>query len=84
MDIQYVRAPEKLHYYFFIGLKMSEAHFDEFEHYNYDQDKNMMSGHSGNFFLSFEFFFHDLLISCPRSIFFHASCFEIKYIQLLD
>merc|ERR1712037_846653 len=29
------------------GLKMSEAHFDEFEHYNYDQDKNMMSGHSG-------------------------------------
>ena len=26
---------------------MSEAHFDEFEHYNFDQDKNMMSGHSG-------------------------------------
>jgi len=26
---------------------MSEAHFDEFEHYNFDQDKNMSSGHSG-------------------------------------
>merc|ERR1712168_67044 len=28
-------------------LKMSEDHFDEFEHYNFDQEKNMMSGHSG-------------------------------------
>ena len=29
---------------------MSEAHFDEFEHYNFDphQDKAMLSGHSGN------------------------------------
>merc|ERR1712059_197526 len=28
---------------------MSEEHFDEFEHYNFDQeqDKAMMSGHSG-------------------------------------
>merc|ERR1711892_438618 len=28
---------------------MSEAHLDEFEHYNYDpdQDKAMLSGHSG-------------------------------------
>merc|ERR1712050_751991 len=26
---------------------MSEAHFDEFEHYNFDQEKNMKSGHSG-------------------------------------
>ena len=26
---------------------MSEAHFDEFEHYNFDQDKAMRSGHSG-------------------------------------
>ena len=26
---------------------MSEAHFDEYEHYNYDQDKQMFSGHSG-------------------------------------
>ena len=26
---------------------MSEAHFDEYEHYNYDQDKAMFSGHSG-------------------------------------
>jgi nuclear protein 1 len=26
---------------------MSEAHFDEFEHYNYDQEKAMNSGHSG-------------------------------------
>ncbi len=26
---------------------MSEAHFDEFEHYNFDQEKNMLSGHSG-------------------------------------
>jgi len=26
---------------------MSEEHFDKYEHYNYDQDKNMMSGHSG-------------------------------------
>merc|ERR1712243_358944 len=26
---------------------MSEAHFDEFEHYNFDQEKAMNSGHSG-------------------------------------
>jgi hypothetical protein len=26
---------------------MSESHFDEFEHYNYDQEKGMKSGHSG-------------------------------------
>ena len=26
---------------------MSEDHFDEFEHYNYDQEKEMKSGHSG-------------------------------------
>merc|ERR1712018_1060606 len=26
---------------------MSEEHFDEFEHYNFDQDKAMRSGHSG-------------------------------------
>ena len=26
---------------------MSEAHFDEYEHYNYDQEKEMKSGHSG-------------------------------------
>jgi len=24
-----------------------EEHFDEYEHYNYDQEKAMMSGHSG-------------------------------------
>merc|ERR1712008_15968 len=30
-------------------FKMSEAHFDKYEHYNYegDQDKAMFSGHSG-------------------------------------
>merc|ERR1712060_64628 len=27
--------------------RMSEAHFDAFEHYNFDQDKAMRSGHSG-------------------------------------
>ena len=26
-----------------------EEHFDEYEHYNYDQEKAMMSGHSGEF-----------------------------------
>jgi len=26
---------------------MSESHFDEYEHFNYDQDKYMFSGHSG-------------------------------------
>ena len=26
---------------------MSESHFDKYEHYNYDQDKAMYSGHSG-------------------------------------
>ena len=26
---------------------MSEAHFDQYEHYNYDQDKAIFSGHSG-------------------------------------
>jgi len=25
----------------------SEEHFDEYEHYNYDQEKAMNSGHSG-------------------------------------
>ena len=24
-----------------------EEHFDKYDHYNYDQDKAMMSGHSG-------------------------------------
>merc|ERR1711902_272171 len=27
--------------------KMSESHFDQYEHYNYDQDKAIFSGHSG-------------------------------------
>ena len=27
--------------------EMSEDHFDKYEHYNYDQDKAMMSGHGG-------------------------------------
>lgn len=26
---------------------MSESHFDEYEHYNYDQEKHLNSGHSG-------------------------------------
>jgi len=26
---------------------MSEQHFDEYEHYNYDQEKFMNAGHSG-------------------------------------
>jgi len=26
---------------------MSESHFDKYEHYNFDQEKNMYSGHSG-------------------------------------
>jgi nuclear protein 1 len=26
---------------------MSEVHFDEYEHYNYDHDKYLYSGHSG-------------------------------------
>lgn len=26
---------------------MSEQHFDKYEHYNYDIDKHMYSGHSG-------------------------------------
>jgi len=26
---------------------MSESHFDEYEHYNYDQDKYVNSGHGG-------------------------------------
>lgn len=26
---------------------MSEAHFDDYEHYNFDQDKHLYSGHSG-------------------------------------
>ena len=30
---------------------MSEDHMDEFEHYNFDQDKHVnMSGHSGKLF----------------------------------
>lgn len=26
---------------------MSESHMDEYEHYNFDQDKHIYSGHSG-------------------------------------
>ena len=26
---------------------MSESHFDEYEHYNFDQDKYLAAGHSG-------------------------------------
>ncbi|OXU20776.1 nuclear protein 1 [Nasonia vitripennis] len=26
---------------------MSEAHFDEYEHFNYDYDKHIYTGHSG-------------------------------------
>ena len=26
---------------------MSEDHLDQFEHYNFDQDKHVNSGHSG-------------------------------------
>lgn len=26
---------------------MSETHFDEYEHYNFDHDKHLYSGHSG-------------------------------------
>ncbi|GAB0087235.1 nuclear protein 1 [Sergentomyia squamirostris] len=26
---------------------MSEVHFDEYEHYNFDHDKHIFSGHSG-------------------------------------
>jgi len=26
---------------------MSESHFDDYEHYNYDQEKYMNAGHSG-------------------------------------
>lgn len=26
---------------------MSEAHLDEYEHFNFDQDKHIFSGHSG-------------------------------------
>jgi len=29
------------------AANMSEAHFDEYEHYNFDQDKLVNSGHSG-------------------------------------
>ena len=29
------------------SVTMSEAHFDEYEHYNFDQDKSIHSGHSG-------------------------------------
>merc|ERR1712018_485197 len=29
------------------AVKMSESHFDKYEHYNYDQDKAMYSGGSG-------------------------------------
>ena len=32
---------------FSTAATMSESHFDQYEHYNYDQEKNMYSGHSG-------------------------------------
>lgn len=28
-------------------MNMSEAHFDEYEHFNYDYDKHIYTGHSG-------------------------------------
>jgi len=33
---------------------MSEAHFDEYEHYNFDQDKTIFTGHGGKFRLGGE------------------------------
>ena len=33
----------------FYLFQMSEEHFDEFEHFNYDQDKMMHAGQSGKF-----------------------------------
>jgi nuclear protein 1 len=29
------------------SFAMSESHFDKYEHYNFDQEKAMYSGHSG-------------------------------------
>jgi nuclear protein 1 len=29
------------------GREMSESHFDEYEHYNFEYDKHIYSGHSG-------------------------------------
>ena len=44
----FLLTPIFFHYDIFqISIRMSEAHFDEFEHYNFDQDKAMRSGHSG-------------------------------------
>merc|ERR1712071_291320 len=30
-----------------LNSKMSETHFDQYEHYNYDQEKKLFSNHSG-------------------------------------
>lgn len=30
-----------------ITKKMSESHFDEYEHYNFEYDKHIFTGHSG-------------------------------------
>merc|ERR1712243_525147 len=39
------KFPPRIYHHYIIT--MSEAHFDEFEHYNFDQEKAMNSGHSG-------------------------------------
>merc|ERR1711973_489712 len=42
------RTPTKFLWRYYPKLaKMSESHFDKYEHYNYDQDKAMYSGGSG-------------------------------------
>ena len=48
---------------------MSEAHFDEFEHYNFDQDKAMRSGHSGKWnSIQFQTFKHSILFAGDKNV----------------
>ena len=47
MFISDLNSPYRLLYKMADASFEAEEHFDEYEHYNYDQDKAMLSGHSG-------------------------------------
>ena len=44
-----------------------EEHFDKYDHYNYDQDKAMMSGHSGEWEMYVSQYVDDCLAGKQRS-----------------
>ena len=66
---------------------MSEEHFDEFEHFNYDQDKMMHAGQSGKFDSSSRAQKNISFHNCRKMIFHDFCSFLLpshKYKRFLD